>query len=280
MVTELPILVDPERDRVKVDDESVQIGDAGCGPAAVLPDEQAQARTAQRAQGRAGAGGGSDADWRAGPGVSSWPAGRRVHRLLLLTNDGELTNQLTHPRYGVPKVYRAIVIGRVTDQSLQELEKGVWLADKHGKGFKTGNMRIKVVRRIRDKGGDRSILEMGLREGRNRQVRRMLAAIGHKVKELTRIKLGPLTLDRLPEGSVRELSPREVRELRIPRSQATRQTREGSTGQSASRHAPARRTRVRKHQGNPIVSSASERALKSRKPVFSGRSPSKGRSSR
>ena len=55
--------------------------------------------------------------------------------LLLLTNDGELTNQLTHPRYGVTKTYRAIVVGRVREESLRELEQGVWLADKQGQGF-------------------------------------------------------------------------------------------------------------------------------------------------
>ena len=75
-------------------------------------------------------------------------------------------------------------------------------------------MRIKVTKRLRDKTGDKSVLEISLREGRNRQVRRMLAKIGNKVRELTRIKLGPLTLHGLGPGQVRELTSREIRELR------------------------------------------------------------------
>src|SRR3712207_1561598 len=77
--------------------------------------------------------------------------------LLLLTNDGDLTNQLTHPRFGVPKTYRAIVDGTLSDTDLQELEKGVWLADeKTGKGFKAAARHIRVTKRIREKGrGDK-----------------------------------------------------------------------------------------------------------------------------
>jgi 23S rRNA pseudouridine2605 synthase len=136
--------------------------------------------------------------------------------LLLLTNDGELTNQLTHPRFGVPKTYRAIVDGSLTDRDIQELEKGVWLSDERtGGGFKARTNHIRVTKRIREKGrGDKTVLEVTLREGRNRQVRRMLAKIGHKVRDLSRIKLGPLTLHGLPPGKFRPLTPREVRELR------------------------------------------------------------------
>src|SRR3982750_1235110 len=91
--------------------------------------------------------------------------------LLLLTNDGELANQLTHPRYEVPKTYRATVEGFVKPQAVEELAQGVWMADpKRGKGFKTGRSHIRIVRR----GRDRSIIEITIREGRNRQVRRML----------------------------------------------------------------------------------------------------------
>jgi 23S rRNA pseudouridine2605 synthase len=129
--------------------------------------------------------------------------------LLLLTNDGDLTNRLTHPRYGVAKTYRAVVDGYVEPSELEELEKGIWLADKQGQGFKTGRSHIRIVKRMREK----SILEITIREGRNRQVRRMLASVGHKVKDLTRIKMGPLTLEGLAPGQFRELTPREVKEL-------------------------------------------------------------------
>jgi 23S rRNA pseudouridine2605 synthase len=135
--------------------------------------------------------------------------------LLLLTNDGELTNQLTHPRYGVPKTYRAVVDGEVRPHTIEAMEKGVWLADaRTGGGARTGRSHIKVVRYGRDK----SVLEITLREGRSPQVRRTLAKLGHKVRDLMRVKLGPLTLHGLAVGQVRALTPREIKELRrLPR---------------------------------------------------------------
>ena len=148
VMTELPILVDPERDRVTVDDEPVKTRDRPTAgrrfyflmnkPKGVYSTNVAQGRRCGR----------STCCRRTCRAASTRSAGwtPRSTGLLLLTNDGELTNQLTHPRYGVPKTYRAIVVGRVRDESLRELEKGVWLADKHGKGFKTGRGRIKLVR--------------------------------------------------------------------------------------------------------------------------------------
>jgi 23S rRNA pseudouridine2605 synthase len=122
-----------------------------------------------------------------------------------------LTNQLTHPRFGVPKTYRAVVDGYVGGEIVEELEKGVWLADrKSGQGFRTGRSHIKITKRGRDK----SVLEITIREGRNRQVRRMLAKLGHKVRDLTRIRMGPLTLHGLDPGEFRPLTGREVRELK------------------------------------------------------------------
>ena len=129
----------------------------------------------------------------------------------MLTNDGDLTHHLTHPRYGVTKTYRATADGFVKPEDLQELEQGVWLADpKTGKGVKTGRSRIRIVKRT----GERTILEIQIREGRNRQVRRMLARLGHKVRDLMRIRMGPLTLDGLAPGQSRMLAPREVKALK------------------------------------------------------------------
>jgi 23S rRNA pseudouridine2605 synthase len=143
-----------------------------------------------------------------------YPVGRldaEAKGLLLLTNDGELTNRLTHPRFGVPKTYRATVDGFVKPESLKELEQGIWLADpKKGRGFKTGRSRIKIVNR----GRARSVLEITTRESRNHQIRRMLARIGHKVRELTRTKMGSLELRGLAPGEVRELTSQELRALR------------------------------------------------------------------
>jgi 23S rRNA pseudouridine2605 synthase len=128
---------------------------------------------------------------------------------LLLTNDGELTNRLTHPRYGVSKTYRATVDGYFSPEAAQELEKGIWLGDRGGHGFKTGRSRIKIAHRGREK----STLEITIREGRNRQVRRMLAGLGHKVRELMRIQMGPLTLKGLGPGEFRPLTRKELAEL-------------------------------------------------------------------
>ncbi len=143
-----------------------------------------------------------------------YPVGRldaESRGLLLLTNDGDLTNRLTHPRYGVAKTYRAVIDGFITPAVLEQLKGGIWLADpKSKKGFKTGHSTIKIVRRSRQQ----SILEITIREGRNRMVRRMLAGVGHKVRDLMRVRMGPLTLHKISPGHFRLLTSREVRELK------------------------------------------------------------------
>ena len=223
-VADLPVLIDPDKDRVTVDGENVRLGrrggksggegggGAGAGPRIYLllnkPKGVYSTNVAQGEQVRAIDLLPPDLPGRVYP-VGQLDADSRG--LLLLTNDGELTNQLTHPRYGVPKTYRATVEGFVKPQAVEELAKGVWMADpKSGKGFKTGRSHIRIVRRTRD----RSIIEITIREGRNRQVRRMLARLGHKVRDLMRIKMGPLTLHGLAPGQVRSLTPREVRALK------------------------------------------------------------------
>lgn len=121
--------------------------------------------------------------------------------LLLLTNDGELANRLTHPRYEVPKVYR-VQLGRpLGDADLGQLARGVELED--------GLTAPAEVKRL----GKREI-EIVLREGRNRQVRRMAEAIGNEVVALRRVRFGPIELGDLPEGQARRLRPEEVKELR------------------------------------------------------------------
>ncbi|HEU5104461.1 MAG TPA: pseudouridine synthase [Solirubrobacterales bacterium] len=121
--------------------------------------------------------------------------------LLLLTNDGELANRLTHPRYEVPKTYRVQLREAITDRDLERLRKGVELEDGP-----TGSAKVKRL-------GKREI-EVTLREGRNRQVRRMLEAVGNRVTSLQRVSFGPLKLGDLPEGKARRLSAGEVAELR------------------------------------------------------------------
>ena len=122
--------------------------------------------------------------------------------LVLVTNDGELADRLTHPRYQVPKTYRATLAGHAVGQrAISALRAGVNLADGP-----TGPAR---VRRI----GPHEI-ELEIREGRNRQVRRMCAAVGHPVAALRRVAFGSLRLGRLPEGAHRRLSATELEQLR------------------------------------------------------------------
>ncbi|TMK57131.1 MAG: rRNA pseudouridine synthase [Actinobacteria bacterium] len=121
--------------------------------------------------------------------------------LLLLTNDGELANRLTHPRYEVSKTYRVQLREAISDRDLDRLCKGVELEDGP-----TGTAKVKRL-------GKREI-EITLREGRNRQVRRMLEAVGNRVTSLRRVSFGPLNLGDLPEGKARRLSDGEVAELR------------------------------------------------------------------
>jgi 23S rRNA pseudouridine2605 synthase len=121
--------------------------------------------------------------------------------LLLLTNDGELANRLTHPRYEVPKTYRARLRAPIGDRDLKRLRSGVELED--------GPTSPAKVNRV----GAREI-EVTLREGRNRQVRRMLEAVGNEVVALRRVSFGPLNLGDLKVGAARPLSDDEIAELR------------------------------------------------------------------
>lgn len=125
--------------------------------------------------------------------------------LILVTNDGELANQLTHPRHGVRKVYEVHVAGEPEPAVLTQLRRGVHLAE----GF------VKPVEvRIKGKKKNGAVLEMVLEEGRNREIRRLLARVGHKVQRLIRIAVGPIRLGELPKGASRLLLPDEVRKLR------------------------------------------------------------------
>jgi 23S rRNA pseudouridine2605 synthase len=120
--------------------------------------------------------------------------------LILVTNDGELANRLTHPRYEVPRTYRARLKRPPTDAELGRLRSGVELED--------GPTRKARVRRVSPR-----VVEIIIREGRNRQVRRMAEAVGNEVVELTRIAFGPLRLGDLAEGQARKLSRAELRRL-------------------------------------------------------------------
>jgi 23S rRNA pseudouridine2605 synthase len=160
-----------------------------------------------------GRGGGADLRSQGRPpGVSLVPRARRLYPvgrldadttgLILLTNAGELAERLNHPRYGVEKVYRARVRpGRVSPRALQALRDGVELEDG-----RTAPARVRQVAP--------GVLEITIREGRKRQVRRMVEAVGHRVVELERVAFGPLGLRGLEPGKSRRLKEAEVERLR------------------------------------------------------------------
>ena len=125
--------------------------------------------------------------------------------LIILTNDGELANRLTHPRYKVPKTYRVLVAGHPDREVTAKLRSGVHLAE--GLAKVTG---VQIKRRHKQS----TILEMVLNEGRNREIRRVLAKVGHKVLLLVRIAVGPVKLGDLPAGQYRQLTAKEVSSLR------------------------------------------------------------------
>ncbi|HHW12556.1 MAG TPA: rRNA pseudouridine synthase [Firmicutes bacterium] len=136
-----------------------------------------------------------------------FPVGRLDYNttgLLLLTNDGALAYALTHPKYEIQKVYRALVRGVPDARALNMLRQGVVLED--------GPTLPASVDIIKVKAGN-AILKIGLREGRNRQVRRMCAAVGHPVLKLERLAIGPLQLGDLPLGRYRRLTAAELKAL-------------------------------------------------------------------
>ena len=151
-----------------------------------------------------------------------YPVGRLDYEsegLLLLTNDGDLAARLTHPRHGVPRVYEATVRGVPSEARLRRLAAGVPVDGQRAKPSGVRLLANRFPRRT-----DESRVRIVLREGRNRQVRRMLEAIGHPVRRLRRVEMGPLRLGRLKPGAVRELLVAEVAAL-----------------QSAARRPPSRR---------------------------------------
>jgi len=137
-----------------------------------------------------------------------FPVGRldaETKGALIMTNDGDLANQLTHPSFGVPKTYLAQVHGTVSGEDIQKLRKGIWMAE--------GKAQIENVK-IAKRGKIYSYLEITLREGRNRQIRRMLSRIGHPIKELTRTHIGPISLRGLGPRNFRPLTDKEIASLK------------------------------------------------------------------
>ncbi len=169
---------------------------------------------------------------------------RHSEGLMLLTNDGALAQRLTHPSYGVEKTYRVTVAGDAGHEVVDKLTEGVWLAE--------GKVRARRARIVAHR-GNVTILEIVLAEGKNREIRRMLARLDHKVLSLLRVAIGPLQLKGISEGAWRSLSAAEVERLRTsttaedtddedhrPRKPAARAPRPMSSDRAKSGMAPDR----------------------------------------
>jgi pseudouridine synthase len=149
-----------------------------------------------------------------------YPVGRLDYDsegLLLLTNDGDLAARLTHPRHEVERTYEAYVAGTPDEEAMERLRRGIPLDGK-----RTMPAEVKLLSRARDERGKEAShhkranggLLITIREGRNRQVRRMCEAVGHPVRKLRRVRIGPITDRRLRVGEWRELTRQEVEKLK------------------------------------------------------------------
>ncbi|MGE0605919.1 MAG: pseudouridine synthase [Pirellulales bacterium] len=156
--------------------------------------------------------------------------------LIIITNDGELANLLTHPRYGVEKTYQVLVAGQVTFDEMERLKKGVFLAE----GF------AKVVRlTVKSQTKRGTLMEIVLDEGRNREIRRLLARVGHKVLKLKRVAIGDVKLADLATGEYRKMRPDELRSLRASALASRRRP-------AQTRHAPAAGKKARPAKAAPV----------------------------
>ncbi|HEU4500236.1 MAG TPA: pseudouridine synthase [Nitrospira sp.] len=201
IVTELGTRVNPERDHVKVDGKHLSAAQPFVY--LMLNKPRNVVSTLDDPGGRT-----TVKDYLRGVSVRVFPVGRLdfdSEGLMLLTNNGDLTQALLHPRYHVPKTYLIKVKGVLTDEDIAQLEQGVRLED----GM-TSPAQVKKVRKVEAN----SWLEITIREGRKHQVKRMLESVGHPVIKLMRIRMGPLSLGHLEPGEFRFLTDREANALR------------------------------------------------------------------
>jgi pseudouridine synthase len=201
VVSELGTKVDPERDRIEVDGRQIEVRPALW---LALNKPRGFVSTRRDPQGRR-----TVYDLLSAEHRTLFTIGRLdidSEGLLLLTNDGDAAERLLHPRYGVEREYAADVDGVPTTATLDVLRRGVTLED--------GEARARRARLVRED-GRRARVALVMTEGRKREVRRMLEAVGHPVKRLRRVRYGPIRLGELPAGQWRQLEPREVARLAV-----------------------------------------------------------------
>lgn len=199
-VTELGLHVDPDRQTIKVDGTRLKIVPARYfllnkprGVVCTLAEDERAPRAvdlAPRGVGRVYTIGRLDKD---------------SEGLIILTNDGDLCERLTHPRHDMPKTYHVTVRGGISSEAIAKLRRGVWLSE--------GKARVSSVRVLRHS-PFATLLEVELREGKNREIRRIMAKVGHPVKALRRVAIGPLRISGIAPGKTRPLTSEEVAVLR------------------------------------------------------------------
>lgn len=201
-VTELGTKANPLRDIIKVDGKPLRL--AGPPRYLILHKPTRVVTTASDPEGRE-----TVLDLIGRNRDRLYPVGRLDYHssgLVLLTNDGELALRLSHPRYGIRKVYLVKVKGTPGRETLDRLARGVYLEEG-----RTAPAEVRMV----DHRDDKSWLEIVLSEGRRREIRRMCLQVGHPVEKLRRVAMGPLKLGKLPPGAHRELTPEEIEKLRL-----------------------------------------------------------------
>lgn len=199
VVTQLGTRVDPSQDEIRVDGQQIQL--TASQMYIMLNKPGGVLSTMEDARGRRALGDLVQVPTRLYP-VGRLDAGSEG--LILLTDDGELANVLTHPRYQHQKEYRVLVNGHPTDKTLAAWRRGVVLD-----GQLTAPAQVDLLRREKDS----AVLRIVMHEGRKRQIRRMASLLGHPVRELKRVRLGPLHLGTLEVGQWRYLTSKEIREL-------------------------------------------------------------------
>ncbi|MGH9347112.1 MAG: pseudouridine synthase [Vicinamibacterales bacterium] len=202
-IRELGTRADPARDDIRVDGRRIRAAER---PRYILLNKPRGYVTTRSDENRRK----TVMDLLEGVRAYVYPVGRLdydTEGLLLLTNDGELAAALTHPRHGVERAYEARVAGMPDERALEKLRTGIPLD-----GHRT--MPADVILLNKDRRDAEGVLLITIREGRNRQVRRMCEAVGHPVARLKRTRIGPISDRKLPIGAWRELTPNEVRKLK------------------------------------------------------------------
>jgi pseudouridine synthase len=193
---------DPERDDIRFDGERLRLKQA---PIYLLLNKpKGYVTTLADPQGRP-----TVADLLGRDGPRLFPVGRLdydTEGALIMTNDGELAQLLTHPSHGIPKTYRAQVKGVPKPSKLARLERGV----KIGEGRPARAQGVRLI----ESGEDRAVIDLSVTEGRHHQVKRMFTAIGHPVRKLRRLAVGPVRVEGLKPGAFRPLTAAEVAQLR------------------------------------------------------------------